>query len=215
MSGRLKVEGLELKAVKKGGETIMNKLILAIGLVVLVSGIAGALTTDSVLLTITPVFNLSVNISSTTNTFGSNIPLKSSVTICVGQITNDGDVSSKWQKGTESQTGTASGKTKWTLITGGTPGKDEFRLLAISTGTNTDPSFCGASAGVSAIKVSTDTVIGVTTSLTDLTEGGSSPDSPSHPVSETRRLWASVMMPSSLTYSGEQTITLTIQAVLP
>jgi len=191
-----------------GGEEAM-RLTLVLGLMVLVGGIAGALTTDSVLLTVKPVFNLSVNISSTTNTFGSAVVLGTSVTICVGQIENDGNVSSKWQK----QTPTASGATGnvWTLLTSGTPGTDQFRLLAISTGTSVSPDLYGA-ANATCIR-GDHTVIGVTGNLTDLTEGGGA--SPNHATGETRKLWASIMMPVNTTNGNEQTITLSIQAVAP
>ena len=57
------------------------KLILAAVLVVLVAGSAMALTHDTVVLTVTPAYNLSVNISSSTADFGAAVPLKSSKTM--------------------------------------------------------------------------------------------------------------------------------------
>jgi hypothetical protein len=158
-----------------------------------------------VLLTIQPVFNMSVNISSTTQTFGSNIPVRTSVTICIGQIMNDGNVASGWQKITPTESAGA-GPSKWTLITSGVPARDQFRLLVITTGTAISPS---TSAGC--ITGNYDT-IGVTNTPTDLTEGGAS--SPNHATAETRSLWASIMMPDNLTTGVQQTITLSVQAVV-
>jgi len=189
---------------EKGGT--MRKLILALGLVALVGGLAGAVTTDSVLLTITPAFNLSVNISSTTQTFGSNIALKTSATICVGQIMNDGNVSSKWQKMTASASAGAN-SSKWTLLTDGYTATDEFRLLVITTGTAVSPTTSGSCI------VGTPATIRATTSMTDLTEGGAA--SPTHAVSETKSLWVSIMMPVNITKGDEQTITLSVTAVAP
>jgi len=209
MSKKFRAVSSEFIVRQEGGGLVM-RLVLALVLVGLVAGLAVALTTDSVLLTITPVFNLSVNISSTTNTFGPSVSLGSSVTICVGQITNDGNVSSKWQN----QTPTGSGATGnvWTLVTSGTPGTDQFRLLAISTGTSINPTFC-AGAYTSCIKVNDHATIGVTTNMTDLTEGGAA--SPNHATGETKSLWASIMMPVNTTNGAEQTITLSIKAVAP
>lgn len=201
------------KSYKKGGEKIM-RLVLVLTLVALISGTASALTTDSVLLTVQPLFVLSVNISSATGTFGSIVPLKSSKTICVGQIENDGEIDTKWQKLTETDAG--SGADPWALITAGTPGSNEFRLLAISTGTDVDPDFCGAAgtADNSCIDYSDHDVIGVTTTLSDLTEGGAIPGT-THPVAEIRKLWVSIMMPNTVSKGSEQTITLSINAVTP
>jgi len=195
--------------IKQGGGELVMRLILVVELVVLVSGICMGLTTDSVLLTVKPVFNMSVNISSTTGTFGSNVGVRSSVTICVGQIENDGNVSTGWQKLTSSQSGATSGG--WTLKTSGTPGRDEFRLLAISTGVSVDPTIIGGDP-LSGCIDGDHTVIGVGQVATDLTEGGT--DSPNHVTGETRKLWASIMMPYDVTTGNEQTITLSIKAVV-
>ena len=71
------------KRQKPGGEKFM-KLIKAIGLVMFLgTALMAGQQTDTVLLTITPAFNLSVNISSTTGDFGSNVGLGESRTICV------------------------------------------------------------------------------------------------------------------------------------
>jgi hypothetical protein len=211
------VQSSEFVAIKRGGERIMNRLIAAVALVVLVSGIAGALTTDTVMLTITPAFNLSVNISSATGAFGADVTLGSSRTICVGQVTNDGNVSSKWQKLSASQTGTdtTSGGKVWSLVTSGTPTTDEFRLLAITTGTAINPTIHGGGAMTSNCMDGdhTATGMGMTNGPTDLTEGGVS--SPNHAMKETKSLWVSVMMPVNVTGGLEQTITLSVKAIAP
>jgi len=211
MSRKLKVESLKLKTNPKGGERIM-RMLLALGLVVLVGGLAYAVTTDSVYLTVTPKYNLSVNISSTSHTFGSAVDIGSSVTICIGQIENDGNITTKWQKKSANTSG------GWTLVTSGTPGADSFRLLAITTGTALSPTIIGGNPGTGCIDGTHDSgQLGVTSAgLTDLIEGGAA--SPTHPRLETRKLWASIMMPTNILSAGagnEQTITLSIQAIQP
>ena len=168
-------------------------------------GSAHAVTTDSVILTITPVFNLSVNISSDTCAFGL-VALKSSVSVCIGKIMNDGDVTSAWQK---QSANAASGGVAWTLKTSGSTGKDEFRLLAVATGTGVSPTFSGT-AGNSCV-LGDATGINVTDAFTELTEGGAS--SPVHPLGETRDLWVSIMMPTNVSAATMQTITLSVRAV--
>ena len=207
----MKEKSEKLKVKEEGGVLVM-RLVLALVLVGLLAGMGLALTTDSVLLTVTPVFNLSINISSTTHTFGSAVGVRSSVTICIGQIENDGNVSTGWQKQTPANSGATSGA--WTLITNGTPARDEFGLLAISTGVNVNPNFCGGgTAADSCIDGNHLTGgIGVGTAALDLTEGGAA--SPSHPTGETRKLWASIMMPYDVTTGSEQTITLSVKAIV-
>lgn len=176
-------------------------------------GIATAQVADSGTLTLAviPIYNLSVNISSAANNFGVNIPLGSSRTICVGNIGNDGNIISKWQKRTAAVTQSAG--TAWTLKTSGNPGTDEFRLLAVSTGMAVVPDYCGGgTANDSCIEGAHDT-IGVTDSFTDLTEGGNA--GPTMYPGETRKLWTSIMMPPVISSGNEQTITLSIRAVLP
>ena len=184
----------------------MKKVLLALALGLAVTGGAQAVTTDSVMLLVTPVFNLSVNISSTTNQFGT-LALKTSATICVGNISNDGNVTAAWQKMAGNAIG---GAHPWTLVTTGTPGSDRFRLLAVTTGTTASPSFVGT-MGASCI-ISDHQITGVTNSLSDLTEGATT--GPNHPTGETRNLWVSIMMPTDVTGGQEQTITLSIQAVV-
>ena len=197
------------RATQTGGSMI--RTLWALVLIALVGSMAQAITTDTVTLTVTPVFNLSVNISSATNTFGSNVVLCTSKTICVGQIANDGNVTSKWQK----LTGNAgSAGTAWTLATTGMPGTNQFRLLAISTGVATDPTYATGNASNACID-GDHQVIGVTGAATDLTEQGTNTLGVSHIAGETKKLWASLMMPTNVTTSGEQTITLSIVAVIP
>ena len=211
MRNKLAVRRKELIRNLKGGERVMRRLIAAVFLVGLVSGIASALVTDSVILTITPSFNLSVNISSETHTFGPNVDLGTTRTICVGQLENDGNVSSKWQKTTPSQTGTVG--TVWSLISGnGTDtGKDNFKLLVVATGALVAPDLTSTDTTNRCIKGDHSIISAPTGSYTDLTEGGSA--SPMHPKSETRKLWVSLLMPTNITTGNQQTITLSVQAV--
>ena len=211
---KLAVSKAETKNNTRGGETVMRKLIVVM-LMLLVSGIASALTTDSVILTVTPNFNLSVNISSDTYGFG-NITLGSSKTVCIGQIMNDGNVSSKWQKQVTTQSDCVTAGGKWSLVSGNgnNPGSNQFKLLAVTTGTTVLPVVAagGTGFGDSCIAGNHDFAagIGVSGSMTDLTEGGVA--SPNHPKSELRKLWVSLLMPTDATVGDQQTITLSVQA---
>ena len=186
----------------------MKRIYLGLVLVLAGLGSAQAITTDSVILTILPLFNLSINISSTTNTFGS-VNIKSSVSICVGQLTNDGNVTSGWQKMTPNRT-SASAAGSWSLITSGSTGADTFRLLAVSTGTGVSPTFSGTPAN-SVILGDSGGLLGVTNAFTELTEGGGAV-SPVHNTGETKSLWVSIMLPLNVTSAMEQTITLSVRA---
>ena len=201
-----------------GGESTMRKIILIVGILVLAGSAAFALTTDSVLLTVTPVFTLSVNISSDTGTFGTNVTLGSSKTICVGDITNDGNVSAKWQKSAASQSGCATGGTYgWSLVSGnGTnPSANQFKLLVVTTGTTVSPDKTAGGSTFADSAMAGDHVvatgIGCSAAATDLMEGGTT--APSHPASEARKLWVSILMPKNVSVSDQQTITLSVTAV--
>jgi len=215
MSKALAGNSLGKNKGEKGGEKFMRILIGLIA-VVIFSGIASALTTDSVLLTITPSFNLSVNISSASYDFGSSVDLGTTRTICVGQIENDGNVASKWQKATASQTGTT-GNT-WTLLTGNNnnpndlTGIDTFKLLIVSTGTGVEPDLTSTNTSNRCLIGNHDLLSpGIGSNYNDLTEGGAA--SPIHPKSETRKLWVSLLMPTNITTDAQQTITLSVQAL--
>jgi hypothetical protein len=153
-----KEEVRERGSKTKGGGESMKKLLLAV-LMMLIGGIALGGQTDTVVLTVNPVFSLSVNISSATNSFGTgdgyanDVVLGTSRTICVGEIENDGNVSAKWQ-----------------------------------------------------------TMIVKSSNYTDLTEGGT--ESPKHPKTEKRSLWATILMPTNITTDGTQSITLSVRAIV-
>ena len=194
------------------------RLILIFALIGLVSAVASALTTDSVILTVTPSFNLSVNISSQTYDFGlaGQVDLGTTRTLCIGLIENDGNVASKWQKITPSQTGTSGDK--WSLLTGDgnnpndITGINTFKLLVISTGETTSPDLTSTDTTNRCLMGDHDQICATAGTYTDLTEGGA--DSPKHPKSEKRKLWASLMMPTNITTSGQQTITLSVLAIV-
>jgi hypothetical protein len=201
----MRTKGKEKKEEKnKGG--FMRKILGL--LAVMLIGVVGAygVTTDSVILTVTPLFNLSVNISSTSGTFGS-LPLGSSRTICVGDVMNDGDVDAHWEKA-------ATNTNNWTLLSNGTCGKDQFRLLVVTTAPLIAPTFAGTGiasqeciAGDHGGQMATGTA-GV---FSDLLEGGTA--TVTHTIGTTRSLWVSIMMPTQLSSSIQQTITLSIQAI--
>ena len=71
----------------------MKKLMMGVVMLLMLGGVAGAVTTDSVLLIVSPVFNLSVNIVNSSATFGA-LDIGSSKTILVGQVWNDGNITS-------------------------------------------------------------------------------------------------------------------------
>ena len=214
-----KKESLRSKGVSKnkGGGDSMKRL-LVIGLMLLVSGTAFGAQEDTVILTVNPVFSLSVNISSTTNSFGTgsgyanDVVLGTSRTICVGEIENDGNVSSKWQKRASGDTDPSAGD-EWYLLSSSSvvTGQNTFQLLAITTGTETSPNFTGSgddqmiAGDLGKIMVSSIT-------WTDLTEGSTA--SPVHPKTEKRRLWASILMPTNITTDGTQSITLSVRAMV-
>ena len=212
------------KSIKRGGENIM-RIFLALGLIVLICGIASALqTTDLVILTVTPVFQVSVNISSTTNDFGEvagaagTVNLGSSRTICVGRIQNDGNVATYWDKWAQS-TAADNGTGTWTLDTTNiTPGLDHFRLLAVTTGTAVNPNFLGSGtnrtiAGNQSAEGKL-MVKGGVGAKNNLVEGPlTSAVSPRHVAGEYRNLWVSIMMPSSISgATGAYSMTLSVMA---
>ena len=191
----------------KGGT--MRRILLMIAVMAGMAGMSHAVTTDSVMLTVTPVFNLSVNIASNSGTFGSNVTLRSSVTICVGHVSNDGNVTSGWQK---QSANCGAGTNAWTLITTGTPDLNQFRLLAVTTGVGVTPNFTSATAD-RCIEGDHDGSLTVnSTAMTDISEGDA--ESPYHTTGETRDLWVSIMMPYSVTSGEEKTITLSVQAAV-
>ena len=212
------VRSKDILVVKRKGGGINMKMIIAIGLLMLLSGIAAALTTDSVVLTVQPNFNLSVNISSATYGFGS-LDLGTTSTLCIGQIENDGNVSSKWQKQASSRSDCASTPSTngWSLVSGdGTyTGSNSLMLLAVTTGTTVLPTSNGGGFSATACLAGSHNTTGIgvgTGSWTDLTEGGAS--SPTHPKSEIRKLWVSLLMPTNTTNGEQQTITLSVQAIV-
>jgi hypothetical protein len=190
-----------------------------LGLVaVLLAGAVGAygITTDSVELTVTPLFNVSVNISSTTNAFGS-LSLGSSETICVGTIINDGTCDSSWEKAvSDSNNG-------WTAVANQPALANEFKLLAITTGTAVSPNYASGTMATACMDGDHTTAklgAGTNGTFSALSEGcvaGGTSSSPTHKSGETRRLWVSLMMPLTLSGSapsGAQTITLSVRAKL-
>ena len=199
------------------------KLILILGLIALIAGPVLAATEDTVILTVTPSVSRSINISSTTGTFGTGLTLGTSVTICVGKIENDGNVSAKWQKRAQANSGSAG--QVWTLVaTEASPTKDEFRLLAVTTAPATYPDQVSdgnaiASGDLECLEgdhAPGDSGLGVTTVYQDLTEGGAV--AATHYTvdnSSARFLWVSLMMPPEVTDGNRQSMTLSIQAVGP
>ena len=214
MSGRLRVESGGMAAAKGG---TMKRILLGLMMLIGMVGIGHAVTTDTVYLTVTPLFNLSVNISSASGTFGSAVLLRTSVTICVGTIINDGNVTSGWQK--QSANSKGSGTYGWSLLTTGTPYTDQFRLLAVTTGTGVTPNFTtpGVSASDQCIEGNHQSILTVGKTFDDLAEQpytSASNDSGKRATGETRELWASIMMPFDVTAGDEQTITLSVKAVI-
>ena len=193
------------------------RLLLGLLLVAMIAGPSFAGTADTVVLVVTPAFNLSVNISSTTHEFGdADITLGESRTLCVGNICNDGNVTSYWQK----QSADATGETAldWTLQTTGLCDKNEFRLLAVTTGTGVRPGFTGTYDSVDAnVLLAGDhelTDYAVTKTWTDLTEGNGNMDHEALTDElSTRSLWVSIMLPRTVTAGDVQSITLSVQAL--
>ena len=203
----------------KGGGESMKKFLLAV-LMLVVSGLAFAVSPDTIVLTVNPVFSLSVNISSATHSLGTgagyanDVVLGTSRTVCVGEIENDGNVSSKWQKMATSITDAGSNN-EWYLLEDPKvgPGQDTFQLLAITTGTSADPNLSTGSSGDDKMILGDLAKIIVTsTTYTDLTEGGT--DSPVHPKAEKRSMWVSILMPPNITTDGTQSITLSVRAIV-
>jgi hypothetical protein len=160
-----------------------------------------------VTLTVTPSVNLSVNISSTTGDFG-NVSLGASKTICIGDVINDGNGSAQWEKA-------ASDTGNWTLTTVTAEGANQFRLLVITTLPATVVLLTGASQDVACIQGNHGVLgTGVNANWTALTEGDGT-TAAVHAVSTTRRLWVSIMMPTSSSVGTQQTMSLSIRAKLP
>ena len=213
MGKRKEAEGsLGRRIGKGGGGERMKRIIIAVALIAVMSGIGLAISPDSVQLYVSPAFSMSVNISSTTNQFagGNAVNLGESRTLCVGWVCNDGNVSSRWQKQTAN-----SGN--WTLVTDGATGFNQFRLLAITTGTATLPGTSAVFSEAANTCLGGSTTAIVTAGYTDLAEGGliSPTHAPFNVALTTRSLWVSIMMPSDVTDSVAKTITLSIQAVTP
>ena len=189
------------------------RLFLTFSLIVFLAGIVSAVTHDTIRLTVTPLFNLSVNISSTTQDFGA-INVASSKTIDIGTIINDGNVSTYWEKQC-SNSADSGGADKWTVDPNGSPAVDYFSLLLITTGTALVPTYVGGTAADSIMDLGTEESYAYVTegSYSTLTDGAGSTRSPFHlPYTTTRELWCSIMMPTSVIDSAQQTITLSIQA---
>ena len=190
-------------------------MMLVLGLVM--AGTAGAGQEDTVVLVVTPAFNLSVNISSTTHEFGdADITLGESRTLCVGNICNDGNVTTIWQKQSADANGSAG--LDWTLITAGNPDTDDFRLLAVTTGTGVRPGFTGTYDSLDAdVLLAGDhgsDDYNVTKTWTDLSEGsGAMEHEALTDELSTRSLWVSIMMPQTITAGDVQSITLSVQAL--
>ena len=197
------------KSLKKGGEKVMKKL-LTLVLLFSMAGMAQAVTTDSVTLVVTPVFNLSVNIVNGTTNY-ETMSMGSSKTLNVGKIWNDGNVSSNWEKqATNSSDG-------WVLDEDGSPGQDRFSLLAIATGTAWTPRFESGSSADSILALGTSqTYCYVPATFDDLTDGdANAAASIAYVAGMTADLWISLLMPTDITISGEQTITLSVRATTP
>lgn len=191
------------------------RMLLSLCLVLLFAGIAGAVpTSDNVVLTIVPLFNVSVNISSTTGTFGATVDMHESRTICVGDIMNDGTVATYWGKSAGNAICTTPAFT-WTLKDDGYPGLDEFSLLAVTADVATSPAYTGTlTGGVDCLLEGDHHVTGGDIGIqagtfTSLTDAGTSPK---HVVGTTRKLWVSLMMPDSITEGGTYSVTLSVQA---
>ena len=185
------------------------RIILALLFVICMWIPGHAVTTDSIIITVQAVFNLSVNISSTSGTFGSAIPLGTSVTFLTSLVVNDGNVVAAWQK----QSGnTINVSGAWTLDTTGAPGMDHFRLLAIPTGTGVSPAFTSGTSN-RCLQGDHQGLLSVTNTSTELVENPAAAASPMHAVPETKSLWVSLMMPTNTTLGEEQTITMSVKAI--
>lgn len=185
----------------------MKRYLIGVVVLMMLSGVAEAITPDSVVLTVTPVYTLSVNITNTSTNFGL-LSMGSSKTLNVGNICNDGNVSTHWEK-------QASDSAGWKLKAGGTPLTDEFTLLAIATGTAADPSFEGASSNDSIMKLAKQENCRLSSGVyTDLTDGLATTSSVFVAL-KTMNLWVSIKMPTDVTISAQQTITLSVQATTP
>ena len=200
------------------------RLALTLGLIVLVCGVASAFqTTDSVILLVTPAFNLSVNISSTTNSFG-DVDLKTSATICVGDIVNDGNVDSYWEKCAVASAENGQASNSWALAV--TPadynatvpaGDRLFRLLALTTGTAmSDGMFTSATSNrlLAGRHEAGTACLAVKSTFDDLVESGNDTTSPLHAGNSVsvKRLWVSIMMPCNVNGPGPYTMTLSVRA---
>ena len=186
------------------------KKLLTLVLLLGIAGIAQAVTTDTVTLVVTPVYNLSVNIVNDTTNY-QTMSMGSSKTLNIGKIWNDGNVSSNWEKQASNSSG------GWTLDVNGAPGQDAFSLLAIATGTAWTPKFDSGSSADSILALGTSqTYCYVPAVFNDLTDGdANAAASISYPTGMTADLWVSLLMPTDITISSEQTITLSVKATTP
>ena len=186
------------------------RLVLVIGLIALVSVVGSAVTTDTIVITVTPVYNLSVNIVENTTYFGT-IEVGSSKTVRAGNIWNDGNITTNWEKQVSSP---SSGG--WALDIDGHPGEDEFCLLAISTVTTAKPDVINTvDNSIMDLGSLTDHYCRPSDEWNDLTEGAGSTASGTYVQNTTRDLWISIMLPTNVTASGSQEITLSVRAVQP
>jgi hypothetical protein len=194
----------------------MKRLMIGVAVMMLLSGIAGAMTTDSVLLLVTPVYNLSINIVADSTNFGF-MDIGSSKSINVGKIWNDGNVTARWDK-QSSNASDGTGAT-WSLTTV-SPARNQFSLLAIATGTATGPAietqYGGGASNLNILALGTSqTQCYVTNSFTELTEGLSGKGF-TYGILKTMNLWVSLMMPPDISVGlSQNTITLSIRAATP
>ena len=186
------------------------KKLLTLVLVLGMAGVAGAATTDTVTLVVTPVYNLSVNIVNSTTDY-ETMAMGSSKTLNIGKIWNDGNVSANWEKQASNSSG------GWSLVAAGAPAQDEFSLLAIATGTAWTPKFESGSSADSILALGTSqTYCYVPSVFDDLTDGdANAAASIAYVAGMTADLWVSLLMPTDITISGEQTITLSVKATTP
>jgi len=183
-------------------------------------------TTDTVMLTVTPSFVISVNISSDTTALG-NTYVGSTVTFIIGDVINDGNVATYWGKQVAD---TAMG---WTNANGAQPGTNTFGLLVVTAANEAIPdtmdltdatvAYTGAHIGGDEgdshiLKLGDLTTAGVNywakTTVSRLSEYGTPAACGPYVKATTRDLYASLLMPTDVSGAGAnaQTITLSVYA---
>ena len=103
----------------------------------------------------------------------------------------------------------------WQCAEDGEPRSNEFTLLAITTGTDVSPSFETAFSSDSVLKLSDQFSAIVASSTYDDLTNGSIDTSHVYVAQKTMDLWVSIKMPTDVTMSLEQTITLSVRATTP